>query len=89
MIDVRIPSSLVALFPGTQRRMSRPDAATVGTLIVGLDAEWPGFQDRCCEPGPVLRRYINVYVDGDPATLATDLHPGATVHILPAVAGGG
>jgi molybdopterin converting factor small subunit len=37
----------------------------------------------------VLRRYINVYVDGDPATLATDLHPGATVHILPAVAGGG
>jgi sulfur-carrier protein len=88
MIEVRLPSSLVALFPGTERRMTRPDVASVQVLIETLDAEHPGMRDRLCEPGPVLRPYINLYVDGQPAELDSPLHPGATVHILPAVAGG-
>lgn len=88
MIDVRLPSSLVALFPGLPRRLERPDAGSVGALIDGLDADWPGLRDRLCEPGPTLRRYINVFVDGEPATIETPLRPSAVVHILPAVAGG-
>lgn len=88
MIEVRLPSSLVALFPGTARRMTRPDASTLFGLIEALDTDHPGMRDRLCEPGPVLRAYINLYVDGEPAELDSKLHPGATVHILPAVAGG-
>ena len=85
MVEVRLPSSLVALFPGTARRMMRPDAATVRVLqsVVGRNV-----RDRLCAPGPTRRPYINLYVDGEPAELDDSIHPGATVHILPAVAGG-
>ena len=88
MVEVRLPSSLVALFPGTARRMSCPDVATVLGLIAALDVDHPGLRDRLCAPGPIRRPYINLYVDGEPAELDSALHPGATVHILPAVAGG-
>ena len=88
MIDVRLPSSLVALFPGTARRMSRPDAPTVLALIDALDRDHPGLRDRLCAPGPVRRPYINLYVDGQPAERDSPVPAGATVHILPAVAGG-
>ena len=88
MIDLRLPSSLVVLFPGTARRMARPDAATVIALIDALDGDHPGMRDRLCEPGPARRAYINLYVDGEPAELDTPLQAGAVVHILPAVAGG-
>jgi sulfur-carrier protein len=88
MIDLRLPSSLVALFPGTARRMTRPDAATVLALIDALDADHPGLRDRLCAPGPTRRPYINLYVDGEPAELESPVRPGSTVHILPAVAGG-
>ena len=88
MIEVRLPSSLTALFPGLPRRLERPETPTVAELIDGLDADWPGLRDRLCEPGPSLRRYINVFVNGQPATLTDTLHGGAVVHILPAVAGG-
>jgi len=88
MIEVRLPSSLVALLPGTARRMARPDAPTLLGLIDGLDADYPGLRDRLCAPGPTRRPYINLYVDGQPAELDDALRSGATVHILPAVAGG-
>lgn len=88
MIEVRLPSSLVALFPGSARRMTRPDAASVLALIDALDADYPGMRDRLCAPGPTRRPYINLYVDGEPAELDSPVRPGATVHILPAVAGG-
>jgi molybdopterin converting factor small subunit len=88
MIEVRLPSSLVALFPGSTRRMARPDAENVLAVIDALDAEHPGMHDRLCAPGPTRRPYINLYVDGEPAELDSPVRPGATVHILPAVAGG-
>lgn len=89
MIEVRLPSSLVALFPGSARRMTRPDAETVLAVIEALDVEHPGMRDRLCAPGPTRRPYINLYVDGEPAELDSPVRSGATVHILPAVAGGG
>jgi molybdopterin converting factor small subunit len=60
----------------------------VGQLIDGLEARWPGMRDRLCEPGPVLRQFINVYVDGEPADLASAVSEQTVVHVLPAVAGG-
>jgi molybdopterin converting factor small subunit len=39
-----------------------------------------------------LRRYVNVYVDGEDVRaldgIATALRPGSQVHVLPSVAGG-
>jgi molybdopterin converting factor small subunit len=60
----------------------------VAEVIDDLERRWPGLRDRLCDPGPILRQFINVYVDGQPAGLATPVPVGGTVHILPAVAGG-
>ena len=88
MSTVVLPRSLVALVNGSERR-SQVEGATVGDALVALDARWPGLLDRVCDPGPVLRRHLNVFVDGERAGLATPLSPGSTLHVIPAVSGGG
>jgi len=84
---VLLPRSLLALFPGVEKR-NDVDGGTVGELISGLDAFVPGMRDRLVEAGPRLRPHINVFVDGEPADLATAVAPGSVVHVLPAVSGG-
>ncbi len=97
---VVLPRSLTDLFPARDGRPALPrrfsfagfgeggEELTVARVIEGLDRTWPGLRDRLCEPGPVLREYINVYVDGEPARIDSPVPSDATVHILPAVAGG-
>ena len=98
---VVLPRSLTELFPAREGRPAMPrrvpfgpaaagigDATTVAEVIAQLDRAWPGLHDRLCEPGHALREYINVYVDGEPAGIDTPVTPEATVHVLPAVAGG-
>jgi len=87
MATVMLPGSLIALFPGTARKQQVP-GATVGDVIVELDRSVPGLRDRLVDSGPTLRRHINVFVDGEPADLATAVSPTAVVHVLPAVSGG-
>jgi molybdopterin converting factor small subunit len=87
MATVVLPGSLLALFPGVERRHD-VDADTVEAVILALDAHAPGMRDRLVEPGPRLRAHINVFVDGQPADLSTPVGNGATVHVIPAVSGG-
>ena len=87
MATVLLPRSLLALFPGVEKR-NDVQGGTVGELISGLDASVPGMRDRLVEAGPRLRPHINVFVDGEPADLATAVAPGSVVHVLPAVSGG-
>lgn len=82
-----LPGSLVALFPGTPRRQE-VTGSTVAEVLVELDRSTPGMRDRLVEAGPRLRRHINVFVDGEPADLATPVGTAAVVHVLPAVSGG-
>lgn len=84
---VILPRSLVTLFAGAERRTS-VEAATVGELIERLDARWPGLRDRVCDAGPTIREHINVFVDGERASLTTAVGPDSVVHVIPAVAGG-
>jgi sulfur-carrier protein len=84
---VILPRSLAAILPGLPRRTS-VDGATVAEVVAALDATWPGVADRILEPGPAIREHINVFVDGEPAELTTPVPAGATVHVIPAVAGG-
>ncbi|MGZ3642032.1 MAG: MoaD/ThiS family protein [Candidatus Limnocylindrales bacterium] len=88
MPTVVLPRSLADLFPGMPRRVGLEGGASVSEVIDELERRWPGVRDRLCDPGPVLREYINVYVDGEPARIDTPVAAGATVHVLPAVAGG-
>jgi molybdopterin synthase sulfur carrier subunit len=87
MAELHLPSTLPPLFPGLERRLEL-DAGTVGEAIDRLEQRWPGFRDRLCEPGPVLRRHINVYVDRERADLGTPLAPGSRVDVIAAISGG-
>ncbi len=87
MATVVLPRSLVALFPGLGRRVE-VDGDDVAAVIAALDARAPGLRDRLLDAGPVIREHINVFVDAEPATLATPVAPGSTIHVIPAVSGG-
>lgn len=87
MADLHLPGTLTPLFAGLPRRLDI-DAATVGDAIDRLNDEWPGLRDRLCEPGPLLRRHIHVYVDRERAALDTPLDPRARVHVIAAISGG-
>jgi molybdopterin converting factor small subunit len=84
---VVLPRSLVALIPNAERRTDAA-GATVVDVLTALDARWPGVLDRDCDPGPTLRQHLNVYVDGERASLETPVRPDATLHVIPAVSGG-
>ena len=87
MATVLLPRSLLALFPGVERR-HEVEGATVDQVLSALDARTPGMRDRLVEEGPRLRPHINVFVDGQPADLTTPVGDAATVHVIPAVSGG-
>lgn len=87
MATVLLPRSLLALFPGVERRHDVP-GATVDAVLTALDRRVPGLRDRLVEAGPRLRPHINVFVAGQPATLGTSVAEGDTVHVIPAVSGG-
>jgi molybdopterin converting factor small subunit len=87
MADVHLPPTLPPLFPNLPRRLD-VEAATVDEAIARLDQTWPGLRDRLCEPGPSLRRHINVYVDRRRADLATELRAESRVDVIAAISGG-
>lgn len=87
MATVLLPRSLLALFPGVERR-HQVAGDTVGEVLAALDGAAPGMRDRLVEEGPRLRPHINVFVDGRPADLNTPVGTEATVHVIPAVSGG-
>jgi molybdopterin converting factor small subunit len=86
-VTVLLPAALVKLFPASARQVELP-ASTVREAIDGLDARWPGMRDRLCDSTPAVRRHINVFVEGERASLDTPLAPGAEMIIITAISGG-
>lgn len=84
---VLLPAALCALFPGAPRRLDVA-AATVAGAIAELDARFPGMADRIRDSRPAIRRHLRIFVNGAPATLETQLAPGAELLVLTAVSGG-
>ncbi|MGZ8515266.1 MAG: MoaD/ThiS family protein [Candidatus Limnocylindrales bacterium] len=87
MATVLLPRSLLALFPGVDRR-HEVAGSSVAAVIETLDATVPGLRDRLVESGPRLRPHINVFVDGLPASLDSAVPVDSVIHIIPAVSGG-
>ena len=67
---------------------SLPALGPPACALEALDARWPGMRDRLCDSRPAIRRHINVFVNGDRATLATKLPPGAEMVVTTAISGG-
>ncbi|MFP5264907.1 MAG: MoaD/ThiS family protein [Blastocatellia bacterium] len=68
------------------------EAGTVEEIIARLDDRHPGIRSRLCEDDGRLRRFINVYVDGEDVrfleNLSTQVPDGAELSIVLAIAGG-
>lgn len=87
MADVHLPPTLLPLFHDLPRRLDI-DAATVDEAITRLDERWPGLRDRLCEPGPVLRPHIKVFVDRERGDLQTAIDATSRIDVIAAISGG-
>ncbi len=89
-VNVRIPTQLRPLAGGNSD--VQLDGATVGEVLKSLEAAHPGFHDRLFDDAGKLRRFVNVFVADEDIRfldgLDTVVAEGATVSIVPAVAGG-
>ena len=89
-VTVRIPTPLRKL-TGQQDVISG-DGSTLMACIDSLEQQYPGLKDRLCDEAGELRRFVNVYVNGEDVRfqegLGTALKAGDEVSIVPAVAGG-
>jgi len=68
------------------------EASSVEGVIEALDRKYPGIRNGICDAPGTLRRFINIYVDGEDVRflgdLATPVRDGAEIAIVPAIAGG-
>ena len=89
-VKVKLPTQLRAAAGGEGQVIV--EGATVGEVLDALYDAHAELRDRIADDDGTLRRFVNVYVDGDDIRfgdgLQTPVPAGAEVQILPAVAGG-
>lgn len=89
-VTVRIPTPLRTATGGAAT--VELGGATVGEIVAALDAAHPGVGERLLDDSGKIRRFVNVFVDDEDVRFAqgldTPVRDGATVSIIPAVAGG-
>lgn len=89
-VTIRIPTQLRLLTHGEDVVSAEGD--DVAGLVADLETRFPGFAARLLEADGTLRRYVNIYIDGEDIRflkgLGTSSPPSSTVSIVPAVAGG-
>jgi sulfur-carrier protein len=91
-VEVVLPGVLADLAGGQKHLMVEVADVTVGGLLDALGAEHPLLERRIRDETGQLRRFVNVYVDGDDVRfekgVATAVRDGAVIQVLPSVAGG-
>ncbi len=89
-VTVKIPPQLAAATGGD--RSPSASGATVGEVLNELYARHAELRDRVADGDGSLRRFVNVFLDGEDIRfldgLDTPVPDGAQLQILPAVAGG-
>ena len=89
-VKIRIPAPLRPLTNNLDIVPS--EGETLQAAINGLEASYPGLKSRICEDNGEIRRFVNVYINGEDVRfllgLDSALKPGDEVSIVPAVAGG-
>ncbi|ONM47239.1 MoaD/ThiS family protein [Nocardia donostiensis] len=88
-VTVSIPTIMRTHTGGEKRVQANGD--TLAAVINDLEANHPGLAERLLSGGK-LNRYVNIYVDDEDVRfsggLEAEVPEGASVTILPAVAGG-
>ena len=89
-LNVRVPQPLRNLTGGASTVQS--SGGTLADCVSALDTSYPGMRDRLLDEGGEIRRFVNLFVNGDDVRflsgLKTELKDGDEVSIVPAVAGG-
>lgn len=89
-VTVRIPTTLRTLTGGASE--VEIEGADVSEVLTNLEAAHPGFSARILDDEGALRRFVNVFVADEDIRfmdgMDTAVAAGATVSIIPAVAGG-
>lgn len=89
-VTVRVPTILRPLTGGAAEVSA--EGSTLAEVLDALEADHTGIRARVLDEDGKLRRFVNVYVNDDDVRFADGLQTstpdGASVSIIPAVAGG-
>ena len=65
------------------------EGTTVAELLAGLESAHPAARGWILDERGVLRRHINVFVNGELGTQDDPVEAGDRIEIIPAISGGG
>jgi molybdopterin synthase sulfur carrier subunit len=89
-VQVRIPTVLRPRVAG--QPVVAASGATVAEVLASIETAHPGFASVVLEADGSLKHFVNVFLDDEDVRylqgMATPVPDGATLIILPAVAGG-
>lgn len=89
-VRVRVPTPLRKLTQGADEVDAQGN--TIRSIVEDLEKNYPGIKERICDETGKVRRFVNVYVNGDDIrflqNLETALKEGDNISIVPAIAGG-
>ena len=89
-VRVRVPTPLRKYTQGADEVNAQ--GSNVKSLVEDLEKNYPGIKERICDETGKVRRFVNVYVNGDDIrflqNLDTTLKEGDNISIVPAIAGG-
>ncbi|HVW80879.1 MAG TPA: ubiquitin-like small modifier protein 1 [Mycobacteriales bacterium] len=89
-VTVRVPTILRPLTGGAAEVTA--EGATLAEVLDALEADHTGIRARVLDDDGKLRRFVNIYVNDDDVRFAEGLQTptpdGASISIIPAVAGG-
>jgi molybdopterin synthase sulfur carrier subunit len=89
-VRVRIPTPL-RRFTANAEEVG-VTGGTIGAIVEDLELKFPGMKERLCDEQGRVRRFVNIYVNGDDIrflnSLETQVNDGDEIAIVPAIAGG-
>lgn len=89
-ISVRIPTPLRKFTGGAESVTA--SGATVAAVVQDIEGRHPGLKERICDDAGKVRRFVNLYVNGEDirflSSLDTPVKEGDEISIVPAIAGG-
>src|SRR5262249_5659952 len=90
-VTVLVPSAL-RTETGGEPSLAVSSSGTLRDVLDAVDAQWPRFGRRLRDERGQIRRFVNVYIDGEDCRglsgLDSLVRDGAEVQVLPSVAGG-
>jgi len=89
-VQVRIPTPLRKFTGGAES--VEASGTTIAAILQNLESRHPGLQERICDDAGKVRRFVNLYVNGEDIrfldSVATTVKDGDEISIVPAIAGG-